>query len=76
MTAAACLRPSGGPTRVGELLLPTLVVLVSRGPASAASFSTLLPSPPPHLKTRSCPSPGTRVTASHCSTSRAGQVNS
>lgn len=55
MTTPAGLRSTGGPTRVGELLLPAVVLLVSRGPMSAATFSTLLVSPPEP--------PGTRVTA-------------
>jgi hypothetical protein len=66
--AAATLRRLVGPTRVGELLLPTLVLLVSRGSASAASFSTLLElplpeSPQPQPEPPSCLSSGTRVTA-------------
>ncbi|QKV77597.1 hypothetical protein [Amycolatopsis sp. Hca4] len=49
--AAVDLRPATAPTRVSELLLPTVLSLLSRNPESAAFFSTLL-------------QPGTRVTAS------------
>ena len=58
---AADLRPPGAPIRVGELLLSTVLSLASRGPVSAENFLTLLAAPEP----RSCPSPGTRVTAGH-----------
>jgi len=56
---ALCL--TSAPTRVAELLLPTVISLLVRGPASASAFSALLhthPEPP------AVPSPGTRVTAS------------
>ena len=56
---AADLRPPGGPIRVGELLLSTVLTLASRSPVSARNFLTLLAVP------RSCPSLGTRVTAGH-----------
>jgi hypothetical protein len=42
MTPARNLRPASTPTRVSELLLPTVISLLTRGPASAATFSTLL----------------------------------
>ena len=59
--AAHDLRPPSAPTRVSELLLPTVLSLLTRAPASAARFSTLLrPQPEP----RTCPLPGTRVTES------------
>ncbi len=73
------LRPTSAPTRVAELLLPTVLTLLSRGPGTAASFSTLLPPEPPGPGTRLAqrgtdpsrphpepppqPSSGTRVTA-------------
>ncbi len=56
--AAHDLRPTSTPTRVSELLLPTVLSLLTRAPASAARFSTLLrPQPEP----RACPLPDTRV---------------
>ncbi|WP_410593418.1 hypothetical protein [Amycolatopsis sp. lyj-23] len=75
--AAGDLRPTSAPTRVAELLLPTVLTLLSRGPATAASFSILLPPQPTAPGTRlaqqgtgvpsgpppkSWPSSGTRVT--------------
>ena len=53
------------PTRVRDLLLPTLLTLASRGPASAKNFLSLLlpgpePIPPPLSSQRLL---GTRVTA-------------
>ncbi len=59
---AANLRLTTAPTRVSELLLPTVISLLTRAPASAETFSTLLQPEPP---SRACPPPGTRVTASH-----------
>ncbi|OXM70493.1 hypothetical protein [Amycolatopsis vastitatis] len=67
--SAADLRPPGGPIRVGELLLATVLTLASRGPVSAENFLTLLPAP----QRCSCPSPGTRVTAGHRPTLREGR---
>jgi hypothetical protein len=56
--AAHDLRATSAPTRVSELLLPTVLSLLTRAPASAARFSTLLrPQPEP----RACPLPGMRV---------------
>ncbi len=46
MTAPANLRPPSRPVTVGELLLPTVLHLTTRGPQSAANFSTLLASAP------------------------------
>ncbi len=46
MTPTADLRPTSAPTRVSELLLPTVLSLLTRGPASAATFSTLLAARP------------------------------
>ncbi|RSM34361.1 hypothetical protein DMA12_48595 [Amycolatopsis balhimycina DSM 5908] len=63
MTAAADLRPPGGPIRVGELLLSTVLTLASRGPMSAENFLALLTAPVPQPRSR--PSRGTRVTAGH-----------
>ncbi len=61
MTGTATdLRPTSAPTRVSELLLPTVISLLARAPAGAATFSTLLRRPERHA----CPPPGTRVTAS------------
>lgn len=42
MTAAAP-RPGGTPTRVGELLLPTILTLAGRNASSAQQFLALLP---------------------------------
>jgi hypothetical protein len=42
MTAAAP-RPGGAPTRVGELLLPTILTLAGRNALSAQHFLALLP---------------------------------
>jgi hypothetical protein len=58
---AADLRSPGGPIRVGELLLSTVLTLASRGPVSAENFLTWLAAPVP----RTGPSRGTRVTAVH-----------
>ncbi len=55
------LRPTSPPTRVSELLLPTILSLLSRAPASAARFSTLLQ---PQRQTRTRPLPATRAMAS------------
>ncbi|MEU5262464.1 hypothetical protein [Amycolatopsis sp. NPDC021455] len=60
---AADLRPPGGPIRVGELLLPTVLILASRGPVSAENFLALLTAPVP--RPRSGASRSTRVTAGH-----------
>jgi hypothetical protein len=68
---AADLRPPGGPVRVGELLLSTVLTLASRGPVSAENFLTLLPAP----QLCSCPLPGNRATAGHRLTLREGGVN-
>lgn len=46
----------GPPVRVADLLLPTVLTLAGRGPASAEGFLTL-------LATAGEPSAGTRVTA-------------
>lgn len=60
--AAHNLRPTSAPTRVSELLLPTILSLLSRAPAGAARFSTLLQ---PQRQTRTRPLQATRATASH-----------
>ncbi len=74
MTAKTDLHRPGTPTRVSELLLPTILCLLSRGPESATSFSSLL-RPQPEAGER--PEPGTRVTALHDRplSPRARQVN-
>lgn len=46
MTTPADLRPSSRPVAVGELLLPTVLHLTTRGAESAATFATLLTSSP------------------------------
>ncbi|WP_155848891.1 hypothetical protein [Amycolatopsis vancoresmycina] len=65
MTAPACLRPPSRPVTVGELLLPTVLHLTTRGSRSAASFSTLLASSPGPGSSPAGPASraGTRVTA-------------
>ena len=73
MTAKAGLRPPGPPTRVSELLLPTILCLLSRGPQSATSFSRLLH---PKQQPAECSVPGTRVTSATASAPPAtGQVD-
>jgi hypothetical protein len=74
---SAHLRGPVPPTRVGELLLPTLLTLAGRGRMSAENFLTLLACPPKRRPPSSTqvtahlaqdhhhlPGPGTRVTAS------------
>ncbi len=62
------------PTRVGDLFLPTLLTLATRGPTSTKNFLSLLPIQPrptthtttdatPPETTAAPPPPGTRVTA-------------
>lgn len=57
-TTPGGLRTTGAPTRVADLLLPTLIGLLTRAPAGAAAFSTLQPEQEPPASTR----PATHVT--------------
>jgi len=77
MSTQPALRSPAPPTRVGDLLLPTILTLAGRGPVSAANFLTLLASPPNPQRPPATPatallaqgphhpspSSGTRVTA-------------
>jgi hypothetical protein len=48
MTSSDALRRTGTPTRVGDLLLPTILTLAGRDSAGVRHFLALLPRQRPH----------------------------
>jgi hypothetical protein len=62
-SVSALLRPAGSPTRVGDLLLPTILTLAGGNAESARHFLALLSPGPLAHPVEAAPAPRKEVTA-------------